>query len=62
VIESASQDLSADEKTISSLDVGEAIVSSNFARFAIPVKIDDFYKNKLKRETEKVRLDYSELS
>jgi len=62
VIESASQDLSADEKTISSLDVGEAIVSSNFARFAIPVKIEDFYKKEVKSEIRKIKLDYSELS
>lgn len=42
LIESAAQDLSSDERNIASLDVGEAIVSSNFAKFAIPVKIPFF--------------------
>lgn len=44
IIESASQDLSSDDRAIASLDVGECIVSSNFARFAIPLKIPDFDK------------------
>ena len=39
IIESAAQDLSEDDRTIASLDRGEAIVSSNFARFALPIKI-----------------------
>ncbi len=39
LIESAAQDLSADERTIASLDKGEAIITSNFLPFAIPVKI-----------------------
>ncbi|MBW2986411.1 ATP-binding protein [Candidatus Woesearchaeota archaeon] len=42
LIESAAQDLSSDERNIASLDIGEAIVSSNFAKFAIPVKIPFF--------------------
>ncbi len=42
IIDSASQDLSSDAHTIASLDVGEAIVTSNFARFALPVKIPHF--------------------
>ena len=42
IIESASQDLSDDDRTIASLDIGEALVSSNFAKFAIPVRIPDF--------------------
>jgi len=42
IIESASQDLSADSRNIASLDKGEAIISSNFSRFAIPVKIPMF--------------------
>jgi hypothetical protein len=47
IIESASQDLSNDGRTIASLDIGEALITSNFAKFAIPVKIpffDDFVK------------------
>ena len=42
IIESASQDLSHDDRNIASLDIGEAIVTSNFARFAMPVKIPLF--------------------
>ncbi len=42
VIESAAQDLSADERTIASLDKGEAIITSNFLPFATPVKIPAF--------------------
>lgn len=49
IIDSAAQDLSEDDRNIASLDVGEAIISSNFARFATPVKIpffDEFAKDK----------------
>ncbi len=42
IIESASQDLSADGRAIASLDKGEAIISSNFARFALPIKVPFF--------------------
>ena len=42
IIESASQDLSDDNKTIASLDIGEALVSSNFMKFAVPIKIPKF--------------------
>lgn len=42
IIESASQDLSSDSRNIASLDKGECIISSNFSRFAIPVKIPFF--------------------
>ncbi|MFH1591240.1 MAG: ATP-binding protein [archaeon] len=42
IIESAAQDLSTDGRNIASLDKGEAIVTSNFARFATPVKIPLF--------------------
>ena len=51
IIESASQDLSSDDRNIASLDIGEAIVTSNFARYALPVKIpffDDVVKAKKK--------------
>jgi hypothetical protein len=47
VIESAAQDLSDDDRTIASLDRGEAIVSSIFTKFAVPVQIplfDDYAK------------------
>jgi uncharacterized protein len=52
LIESASQDLSDDDRTIASLDVGEALVSSNFAKFAIPVKIP-FFEEFVKKDLEK---------
>lgn len=42
IIESASQDLSADDRTIASLDKGEALVSSTFVAFATPIKIPFF--------------------
>lgn len=42
IISSASQDLSNDDKTIASLDKGEAIISSIFVPFAIPIKVPDF--------------------
>ena len=47
IIESASQDLSEDDRNIASLDKGEAIISSIFVPFAIPIKIplfDDLIK------------------
>ena len=42
IINSASQDLSTDDQNIASLDIGEAIVSSNFTKFAIPIRIPKF--------------------
>ncbi len=42
LIESAAQDLSSDGRNIASLDKGEAIITSAFTRFAIPVKIPLF--------------------
>jgi hypothetical protein len=51
IIGSASQDLSTDDQNIASLDVGEAIVSSNFTKFAIPIsipKFEDFVKEYLR--------------
>ena len=57
IIANASQDLSKDDKMISSLDRGEAIISSVFTRFAIPVKVplfdeyaDKYVKNRPQRE------------
>ncbi len=42
IIDSAAQDLSTDNRNIASLDCGEAIVSSNFSPFAVPIKIPLF--------------------
>jgi uncharacterized protein len=45
IIESAAQDLSMDSRNIASLDKGEAIISSNFARIATPIKVPLFTQN-----------------
>ncbi len=42
VMECSPQDLSQDNRNIAALDKGEAIVSSTFTRFAVPVKIPLF--------------------
>ncbi|MFH1400709.1 MAG: DUF87 domain-containing protein [Nanoarchaeota archaeon] len=49
IIESASQDLSQEQRSIASLDRGEAIVSSNFGRFAYPVRIP-FFDDRVKAQ------------
>jgi uncharacterized protein len=45
IIESASQDLSKDGRNIASLDKGEALITSNFTKFAIPISIPLFDKS-----------------
>ncbi len=53
IIDSASQDLSRDDRAIASLDKGEAIITTNFSPFAIPIKIpffDEWIKDKIKKE------------
>lgn len=42
IIDSSAQDLSADSRNIASLDKGEALITSNFTKFATPVKIPFF--------------------
>jgi len=42
VIESSPQDLSQDNRNIASLDKGEALVTSTFTRFAVPIKVPLF--------------------
>ena len=42
VIESSPQDLSQDNRNIASLDIGEALVTSIFTKFAVPVKVPLF--------------------
>lgn len=57
IIESAAQDLSTDERTIASLDKGEALVTSNFTKFAIPISIPLFLDIALrKQEKEKISI------
>ncbi|MFH1440135.1 MAG: ATP-binding protein [Candidatus Woesearchaeota archaeon] len=55
IIESASQDLGNDDKNIASLDKGEAIVTSNFVRFATPIKIP-LFENICKEEKQRSQL------
>lgn len=60
IIESASQDLSSDNRTIASLDKGEALITSNFARFATPVKIplfEEFIKKDLNKTRNKMAFE-----
>jgi hypothetical protein len=48
IIDSAAQDLSDENRTIASLDKGEAIISSNFTKFAIPIHVplfEEYIKN-----------------
>ncbi len=59
VISSSPQDLSKDSKMIASLDKGEAIVSSIFTKFAVPIKIDkfeDIVDREREREDKQMRL------
>ena len=63
IIESASQDLSNDDRTIASLDIGEALITSNFARFVTPISIpnfEDLVKKTLKNKEEAV-MEFGEL-
>ena len=53
IISSAAQDLSKDDKLIASLDKGEAVVSSIFTRFAVPIQIDRF-EDLVEREKKSV--------
>jgi uncharacterized protein len=53
IIESASQDLSDDSRNIASLDKGEAIISSNFSKFALPIKIP-FFNSVVKEHLEEI--------
>ncbi len=64
IIESASQDLSSDSRAIASLDKGESIITSNFTRFALPVKIplfEEYIKKDLEKK-KKEELSFSGIS
>ncbi|MFW9874596.1 MAG: ATP-binding protein, partial [Candidatus Thorarchaeota archaeon] len=56
LIESAAQDLADDSQTIASLDIGEAIVTSNFTKFAVPIKIP-LYEDLLEGQIDKIKSD-----
>lgn len=61
LIESASQDLSKDDRTIASLDIGEAIITSTFTKFAVPTTIplfEDFVEQKKEgEETHEIQFE-----
>jgi hypothetical protein len=62
IIDSAAQDLSHDDRTIASLDKGEAVVSSIFTKFAVPIQIplfEDFVKTSAKKGTDE-NIEYVE--
>ncbi|KKL26536.1 hypothetical protein LCGC14_2394290, partial [marine sediment metagenome] len=59
IIDSAAQDLSDDYQTIGSLDKGEAIITSTFTKFAIPISIplfEDFIKEGKKKQNSKTKI------
>jgi len=60
IIDSAAQDLSSDNRNIASLDKGEALITSNFTKFATPVKIP-YFMDLVKDNKEKgqVKKDFS---
>lgn len=62
IIESSAQDLSRDDRAIASLDIGEAIVTSTFLKFAIPVKVPFFEELIKKRPEENYAANYPGLS
>jgi Zn-dependent oligopeptidase len=58
IIESSAQDLSSDSRSIASLDKGEAIITSNFSRFAIPIKIPLYSEVIKESENNRIREKY----
>ncbi len=59
IIDSAAQDLSGDFQTIGSLDKGEAIITSTFTKFAIPISIplfEDFIKEDRQKQNSKTKI------
>ncbi len=52
VIDSSAQDLSKDNRNIASLDKGEALITSIFTRFAVPIKIP-YFPNFVKEQKAK---------
>jgi len=58
IIDSASQDLSEDDRNIASLDKGEAIISSNFTKFATPISIP-FFDEVVKNPRQETKQDFS---
>lgn len=61
IVDSAAQDLSNDHRAIASLDIGEAIITSTFARFALPIKVPFFDDVAKKSMAGKTRNSFSEV-
>ncbi|MCF7871892.1 ATP-binding protein [Candidatus Woesearchaeota archaeon] len=59
IIESASQDLTKDNRNIASLDQGEALITSTFTKFALPINIP-FFDKRAKTEIQKQKETKSE--
>ena len=59
IIQSSAQDLSDDDRNIASLDKGEAIISSNFAKFALPIKIPLFEEFVKLSKKDEIKKDFS---
>ena len=59
IIDSASQDLSDDDRTIASLDRGEAIITSIFTKFAVPIQVPLFEDLVKPQASSQDRLQYT---
>jgi DNA helicase HerA-like ATPase len=58
IIDSAAQDLVDDDRTIASLDKGEAIVTSIFTKFAVPIQVPLFDDLVKEQKSSEERLEY----
>lgn len=62
IIDSAAQDLSHDDRNIASLDKGEAIVTSIFTKFAVPIQIpkfEDYAKSQSSQSSKKEKIQFT---
>ena len=62
IIDSAAQDLSQDDRNIASLDKGEAIVTSIFTKFAVPIQIpkfEDYAKSQSSQNSRKEKIQFT---
>ena len=60
VMESSPQDLTQDNRNIAALDKGEALVTSTFTRFAVPIKVplfSDFVRTS-RQEQKKIATNF----
>jgi hypothetical protein len=61
LIESAAQDLSDDDRTIASLDKGEALITSTFVKFPTPIKIPLFSDIAQPKAEETIKKEFHEI-